>query len=57
MRLSLALAALAIACTMSLGAEARMRFQGVSESGVADQATQPIEAQRLTGITLPGIAR
>lgn len=57
MRLSLALAALAIACTMSLGAEARMRFQGVSESGVADQATQPIEAQRLTGITLPGAAR
>lgn len=57
MRLIPAFAALALILSVSLGAEARMRFQGTSENGIADQASQPVETRGLTGITLPTLAR
>jgi hypothetical protein len=57
MRPLLALAALVLICAASLGAEARMRFQGVSPDGIADASAQPVETRTVSGITLPGAAR
>jgi hypothetical protein len=57
MRLIPALAALALVFSVTIGAEARMRFQGTSENGIADQASQPVETRGLAGITLPTLAR
>lgn len=54
MRLIPALAALALVFSVTLGAEARMRFQGVSENGTA---AEPVETRGLVGVTLPTLAR